>query len=119
MSDTAASAASSVGGAESASNPDRPDRPTYEGRPGTAFQSVGNAPEEHSGFNLMVAAYAFIWVAMMVWLLTMWSKGKSLNARIDDLDKAIDRAVNKREAGDKSEKSERNKPASSAKPAAE
>jgi hypothetical protein len=111
MTDTAAPSASSVGGAVTA------DRPTYEGRPGTAFQAVGNAPEEHSGFNLMVAAYAFIWIAMMVWLLTMWSKGKSLDARISDLDKAIDRAANKREAGAKNET--KKKADASAKPAAE
>jgi hypothetical protein len=114
MTDTAAPAASSTGGADSAA---RADRPTYEGRPGTAFQSVGNAPEEHSGFNLMVAAYAFIWIAMMVWLLTMWTKGKSLNARIDDLDKAIDRSIKQREAGEKSDT--KKKTASAAKPAAE
>ena len=61
----------------------------------TELQSVGNAPASYNGYVLMVTAYALIWVILMVWLLMMWQKSRSLAARLADLDLAIDRAAAK------------------------
>jgi len=61
----------------------------------TQFQSVGNAPANYNGYTLMVTAYALIWIILMVWLLLMWQKSRSLATRVADLDLAIDRAAAK------------------------
>ncbi len=66
-----------------------------EERAPTQFQSVGNAPANYNGYTLMVTAYALIWIILMVWLLMMWQKSRSLAARVADLDLAIDRAAAK------------------------
>jgi hypothetical protein len=61
----------------------------------TQFQSVGNAPATYNGYTLMVTAYALIWVILMVWLLMVWQKSRTIAARVADLDLAIDRAAAK------------------------
>jgi hypothetical protein len=60
----------------------------------TSFQPVeGNGTEQHSGTTLLVEAYVVLWVILMTWLLLLWRKQKGLHARIDDLEKAIDKAA--------------------------
>lgn len=60
----------------------------------TTFQPVEGG-ETRSGATLMVEAYAVIWVILMVWLVMLWRKQNALNGRLEDLDKAIDRAAAK------------------------
>jgi len=61
------------------------------------FKAVDNESEVHSGFNLMVAAYAAIWVILMGWLFLLWRKQSALHTRIDDLEREIDKAAEKAE----------------------
>ncbi len=58
----------------------------------TEFKAVDGQGEHYNGYTLMVEAYAAIWLIMMVWLLFIWRKATSLNARIDGLERAIARA---------------------------
>jgi len=69
---------------------------TPDGR-STTFQAVEGGPEQHSGTTLLVEAYAVLWVILMVWLLLVWRRQKDVGARLDDLEKAIDRAAAKLE----------------------
>jgi CcmD family protein len=66
-------------------------------RPATTFEAVQGGPQTKDGATLMVEAYAAIWTILMVWLLFMWRKQASLNARLDGLERAIDRAAQKAE----------------------
>ena len=59
----------------------------------TTFQPVTGGEEQHSGTTLLVEAYAVLWVILMAWLLFMWRKQATLGTRLDDLEKAIDRAA--------------------------
>ncbi len=63
----------------------------------TTFQPVEEGPEQHSGATLLIEAYAVLWVILMAWLLFQWRRQASLGTRIDDLERAIDRAAVKRE----------------------
>ena len=63
----------------------------------TSFQAVEGGPETHSGANLLVSAYAVLWVILMAWLLLLWRKQANLHAKIDDLEKTLDRAAAKLE----------------------
>ena len=58
----------------------------------TTFQAVEGGPETRSGSTLMVEAYAVLWLILMTWLVLLWRKQASLNARLDGLESAIDRA---------------------------
>jgi hypothetical protein len=69
---------------------------TPEGR-STTFQPVEGGPEQHSGSTLLVEAYVVLWVILMGWLLLTWRRQKAVGARLDDLEKAIDRAAAKLE----------------------
>jgi hypothetical protein len=60
----------------------------------TEFKAVEGSPTEtYSGAKLMVGAYAAIWALMMLWILLLWSKQSQLTARLDGLERAIDRAA--------------------------
>jgi CcmD family protein len=63
----------------------------------TTFQSVEGGPETHSGSSLLVSAYAVLWVILMAWLFSLWRKQANLHAKIDDLEKTLDRAAAKLE----------------------
>jgi CcmD family protein len=69
----------------------------------TQFQAVQGG-ETYSGMNLMVGAYAAIWVILLAWIFLLWRKQQSLTARLDGLENAIDRA-----SSAKADKSERKK----------
>lgn len=58
----------------------------------TTFQAVEGG-ETHSGEVLLVEAYSVLWVILFAWLLIMWRKQVRLHARIEELDRALDRAV--------------------------
>jgi hypothetical protein len=70
--------------------------PTPDGR-GTTFQPVEGGPEQHSGSTLLVEAYAILWVILMAWLFFTWQRQKAMGARLEGLEKAIDRAAAKLE----------------------
>ncbi len=72
------------------------DAPTPDGR-STTFQAVQGGEEQHSGTTLLVEAYSVLWVILMAWLLLVWRRQKNADARLDDLEKAIDRAAAKLE----------------------
>ncbi len=67
-------------------------QPTAEDR-ATEFSAIsGQTSDHYNGYTLMVAAYAAIWVIMMVWLASLWRKQADLNTRIEGLEGAIVRA---------------------------
>jgi hypothetical protein len=71
------------------------DTPTQSTPPNTGsvgFQKVQNPGETRDGGMLMVEAYAVIWTILMIWLFSMWNKQRSLNERLDGLEKALDKA---------------------------
>lgn len=57
------------------------------------FRAVEGGQETHSGTTLLVEAYAAIWLILMVWIATMWRKQRDLHARLDDVEKTLDRAA--------------------------
>jgi hypothetical protein len=61
----------------------------------TAFQPVEGGGENRSGTTLMVEAYVVLWVLLLGWLFVVWRKQAALNARLGDLEQAIDRAAAK------------------------
>jgi len=64
------------------------------------FKAVDGEAETHSGFHLMVAAYAVLWVILMGWLFLLWRKQAGLHSRIDELEREIDKAAAKQGAAD-------------------
>jgi hypothetical protein len=63
----------------------------------TTFQPVEGGTEQHNGATLLIEAYAVLWVILMGWLLFQWRKQAALGARLDGLERAIDRAASKAE----------------------
>ena len=59
-----------------------------------AFEAQQGAPipEAHSGERLLVMAYGFIWVIVMVFVQLMWLRQKGLVQRLETLEKALDKA---------------------------
>lgn len=66
--------------------------PTTPGDRSTAFQPVTGGPEMQSGEKLLVEAYAAIWVILFVLVLLSWRRQGKLEARITQLDGAIEKA---------------------------
>jgi hypothetical protein len=62
----------------------------------TTFQAVEGGAETRSGETLMVEAYSVLWVILMGWLVFLWRKQATLTTRLDDLERAIDRAAAKK-----------------------
>lgn len=58
----------------------------------TSFRAVEGGPEMRSGTVLLVEAYAAIWIVLMVWLLMLWRKQRSLHERLDQVEAALTRA---------------------------
>jgi len=58
----------------------------------TEFTTVASS-EHYDGSTLMVAAYAAIWVLLMAWIYLLWRKQAMLAARLDGLERSIDRAA--------------------------
>lgn len=81
--------------------------PTADSR-GTAFEAAASGPEMRDGAKLLVTAYAIIWILMTAYLGFLWRGQKGIAARIDGLERAIDRAerAEKNEPKKKSKKDE-------------
>jgi CcmD family protein len=62
----------------------------------TTFQAVEGG-EQHSGAVLLVEAYAAIWLFLLGFVLLQWMKQAKLHARLDELEKVVDRAADKLE----------------------
>jgi CcmD family protein len=58
----------------------------------TSFRPVEGGTEMRSGTVLLVEAYAAIWLVLMVWLVMLWNKQRSLHGRLDDVERALARA---------------------------
>ena len=56
------------------------------------FHPVDGGPEMRSGEQLLVEAYALIWLLLLAWLVIVWRKQNAVSARLRDLEAAIDRA---------------------------
>lgn len=56
----------------------------------TTFEASA-IPEAHSGTQLLVEAYVFIWIVVMVYVLIMWLRQRGIVRRLDALETAIDR----------------------------
>jgi hypothetical protein len=61
----------------------------------TSFQAVQGEPEHYNGAELMVIAYAALWVILLAWVALVWRKQASLTSRLDDLERVIDEAARK------------------------
>jgi len=59
----------------------------------TAFEAVEGGTETKSGTVLMVEAYAFIWVLLAGWVFLTFRKAERMDARLNDLEAALDRAA--------------------------
>jgi hypothetical protein len=70
----------------------------------TTFQPVEGGTEQHSGATLLIEAYAVLWVILMAWLVFQWRRQTALNARLEGLERAIDRAAVKAEKAEKQPK---------------
>lgn len=58
----------------------------------TTFQPVEGGQEVHSGTTLLVEAYVVLWIILMAWLASVWRKQQGLHARLDELEKVLDKA---------------------------
>lgn len=56
----------------------------------TEFRAVDEG-EMQSGEVLLVQAYAAIWLLLFGMLILLWKKQRGLHARLDSMDKALDR----------------------------
>lgn len=63
---------------------------------GTDFVAVEGGAEQYSGGNLLVVAYAIIWIAVFAWIFLLWRKQRALTQRLDGLQAAIDRTADVR-----------------------
>jgi hypothetical protein len=59
----------------------------------TTFQAVQGESEHYSGEVLLVSAYAVLWVILLSWVALVWRKQSALDARLDDLEREIDKAA--------------------------
>lgn len=58
----------------------------------TSFEAVRGEPEHYSGEALLVSAYALLWAILLSWVAIVWRKQSVLDARLDDLEREIDKA---------------------------
>jgi len=60
----------------------------------TTFQAIeGAQPEHYSGELLLVSAYAALFVILVAWLALVWRKAGSMEKRLVDLEREIDKAA--------------------------
>jgi hypothetical protein len=60
------------------------------GQPGS-FAPVTNEPQTTSGETLLVAAYAIVWVAVMLFVALAWRRTRALEEKVGALEKALER----------------------------
>lgn len=75
---------------------DAAKEPATPGDRATTFQAVEGG-EQHSGAVLLVEAYAAIWLFLLGFVLLQWVKQAKLHARLDELERVVDRAADKLE----------------------
>ena len=61
------------------------------GRRSTEFQAVEGGTEMVSGGTLLVEAYAALWLILLGFLLVSWRRQARIDARVDDLERAVAR----------------------------
>ena len=66
----------------------------------TTFQAVQGEREHYSGETLLVSAYAVVWLVLLAWVAIVWRKQRSLDSRLYDLEREIDKASVRRDARD-------------------
>lgn len=74
-----------------------PDAGTADDR-STTFQPVEGGSEQRSGSMLLIEAYTVLWLILMAWLVFQWRRQAAIGARLDGLERAIDRAAAKADA---------------------
>ena len=57
------------------------------------FRPVEQAAPQRDGTVLMIEAYAFVWMILMIFVLTGYLRQRRLDARIERLESAIDRVI--------------------------
>ncbi|HKQ69150.1 MAG TPA: CcmD family protein [Polyangiaceae bacterium] len=62
------------------------------GQRSTEFRPVEGGEETLSGQTLLVEAYAALWVVLFGYVLFSWRRQSRINARIDELEKALSRS---------------------------
>ena len=72
--------------------------PSASSAPITSFEAQEGAPipEAHSGVRLLVTAYSVIWFIAMLFVGLTWRRQRALQRRVDDLERALDAAENKK-----------------------
>jgi hypothetical protein len=59
----------------------------------TTFQAVPAGSEHYSGEALLVSAYAILWAILLLWVALVWRKQGSLDTRLRELEREIDKAT--------------------------
>ncbi|MDI1449432.1 CcmD family protein [Polyangium sp. 6x1] len=59
---------------------------------GTTFRAVEGGNQMQSGEKLLVEAYAFIWIVVLVFVASMFRRQRRLDRRIDTLETALQKA---------------------------
>ncbi len=90
---TAQAAPSDNGSTTAPAKAAKSDKPATPDDRATEFKAVEGGGETRSGTTLVVEAYALIWMILMTWLFLVWRKQAKLHARLDDLERAIDKAA--------------------------
>lgn len=65
----------------------------------TTFKPVTGASEMQSGEKLLVEAYAAIWIILFAMVLLSWRRQRHLEARVDGLEGAIEKARSEGKGG--------------------
>jgi hypothetical protein len=63
-----------------------------EGR-STSFQALQGQSEHYSGEVLLVSAYAVLWALLLAWVALVWRKQSTLDAKLTELERQIDKAA--------------------------
>lgn len=63
----------------------------------TTFQAVQGEREHYSGETLLVSAYAVVWLVILAWVVAMWRKQGTLDSRLYDLERELDKASARRD----------------------
>jgi CcmD family protein len=61
------------------------------GQRSTEFKAVEGS-ETMSGETLLVEAYAAIWIILFVYIVASWRKQSRIDARVDELERAVAKA---------------------------
>jgi CcmD family protein len=65
--------------------------PVDSGQRSTEFRAVEGGNEMVSGGTLLVEAYAALWLLLLGFLLISWRRQARIDARVDELEKAVAR----------------------------